>query len=91
MTNQEKADKLVADILALNLKRRVISGMRSKMIPEELRQTLIKVCRNVASIWGVTCTDFEINAKDRQLIVFCAGNGEFFPAVVKFEDLAEEM
>ena len=91
MTNQEKADKLVEDILALNLKRRVVSGMRSKLIPENLRETLIKVGNNVASTWGATCFDFEINAKDRQILVFCAGNGEHFPALVEFDELAEEM
>lgn len=55
-----------------------------------LREKILEIGNELASIWGAACKDARINNVDKSVIFQCVENGEYFETKISFEELEEE-
>ena len=55
-----------------------------------LRDRILEIGNELASIWGAVCKNVRINNADKSVIFQCVENGEPFETQISFEELEDE-
>lgn len=53
------------------------------------KQELLKIGRNVASLWGGECYDVEVDNKNKKVVFLCVEHGEQFATELAFNELQQ--
>lgn len=51
------------------------------------KEQLNKIGNNVASLWGGSCYEFEINEEKKEISFICIEHGEHFSTTLKYNEL----
>ena len=51
---------------------------------------LLNIGNEIASLWGASCYDYEIDLKNKKVIFDCVEAGEFFITDITFDELKRD-
>lgn len=55
-----------------------------------MNNKLLSIGNDVASLWGGSCYDFEVDKKGNQVVFHCVEHGEFFVTTMSFDEIQME-
>ena len=55
-----------------------------------MNNRLLNIGREIASIWGASCYDFEVDKDESQVVFYCREHGEEFVTTLSFDELLKD-